>query len=140
MAYQFQHSVEVGVSREAAWRFWTNVGNWLLDAAVEWVKLGGPFQPGSKGTTKTKDAQLVQWQIAEVSEGESALIEIPMPGATARFAWNLDELAEEKTRLTQLITLSGEQADVIMAQMTEGFEQNIREGMKKLSDEMERSV
>ncbi len=75
MAYQFQHSVEVGVSQEAAWRFWTNVENWTLDVAIEWVKLDGFFQAGVQGTTKTRGADLVQWEIAEVSKGESAVIE-----------------------------------------------------------------
>ncbi len=55
MAYEFQHSVEVDVSRKAAWRFWTNVENWVLDGDVEWVKLDGPFQAGAHGTTKNKE-------------------------------------------------------------------------------------
>jgi hypothetical protein len=138
MAYQFQHSVEVGVSQEAAWRFWTNVENWTLDVAIEWVKLDGFFQAGVQGTTKTRGADLVQWEIAEVSEGESAVIEIPMPEAAARFVWKFEELAEERTRLTQQITLSGEQVDMYVAQMGEGFEQGVRQGMEKLSKEMER--
>lgn len=122
MANQFQHSVEVGVSQEAAWSFWTNVGNWTLDAAIEWILLDGLFQAGAQGTTKTRGADLVQWEIAEMSEGERAVIEIPMPGATARFAWKFEELAEERTRLTQQITLSGDQAEMYAAQMGEGFE------------------
>lgn len=102
--------------------------------------LDGVFHAGAQGTTKTRGADLVQWEIAEVSEGESAVIEIPMPGATARFAWKFEELAEERTRLTQQIRLSGDQADMYAAQMGEGFEQGIREGMEKLSKEMERSA
>lgn len=140
MTYQFEHSVEVGVGRETAWRFWTNVENWVLDADIEWVTLDAAFKAGARGTTKTKGADLVQWEIAEVSEGESAVIEIPMPDAVARFAWKFEELAEERTRLIQQITLSGEQSDVFATQMGEGFEQGIREGMKKLSSEMERSA
>jgi len=140
MAYQFQHSVEVSVSREASWRFWTNVGNWVLDADIEWVELDGRFQPGAEGTTKTRGAELVRWRIAEVSEGKAATIEIPMPGATARFAWRFEALSEERSRLTQQITLSGVQADMYTAQLGDGFEQGIRQGMKKLSQEIERSA
>jgi hypothetical protein len=107
VAYQFQHSVEARVSREAAWRFWTRVENWVLDAGIEWVTLDGPFEAAVRGTTKTRGADLVQWEIAEMSEGETAVIEIPLPGAAARFAWKFEELVEERTRLTQQITLSG---------------------------------
>lgn len=139
MAYDFQHSVEVSVSREAAWRFWTNVSNWLIDAGIASVTLDGPFQPGGKGTTKTKDAQLVQWQIVEVTEGQSAVIEIPMPGATLRFAWKFEELSESLARLTQQITLVGDQADTYVAQLGDKFEENIQAGMKKLSQEIERA-
>lgn len=139
MAYQFQHSIEVGVSKEVAWRFWTNVENWALDAAIESVNLDGSFTSGAKGTTMMKGADVVQWEIAEVNEGERAVIEIKMPGTVARFTWKFEELRGEKTRLLQEITLSGEQAEMYAGQMGAGFEQGIREGMTKLAQEMERA-
>jgi Polyketide cyclase / dehydrase and lipid transport len=140
VVYQFQHSVDAAVSREAAWRFWTNVNNWTLDSDIEWVWLEGGFCPGSKGTTKTKSSDLVQWRIAEVIEGKSAVIEIALPGAEASFAWKFEDLPETKTRLTQTITFSGEQADNFATQMSNGFEQGIRQGMQKVAEAMERSV
>jgi hypothetical protein len=39
MAWEFEHSVECQVSRDFAWRFWTNVANWTLDTSVESVTL-----------------------------------------------------------------------------------------------------
>lgn len=140
MAYHFQHSVDAPVSRQAAWQFWTNVDNWTLDSDIEWVRLEGRFRPGSQGTTKTKSSAMVQWRIAEVIEGESAVIEIATPGAEARFAWKFEELPETKTRLTQQITFSGAQTDDFARQMGTEFEQRIREGMQKLANAMGRSA
>ncbi len=82
----------------------------------------------------------MRWEIAEVSDGNGAVIEIPLPGATAHFAWKFEGLAEGRTRLTQQITVSGEQLDMYSAKLGEEFEQGIREGMKKLSNEMERTA
>lgn len=139
MSYEFQHSVEVVIGREAAWRFWTNVENWKLDPAIEWVTLDGPFQAGAHGTTKTREAEMVQWQITQVREQESATIEIPWPGVRARFSWRFEALSEARTHMTQQITLEGEQAEAFAAQMGAGFEQGVREGMEKLRAAMERT-
>jgi hypothetical protein len=140
MSWSFKHSAEVKVNREYAWDFWTSVENWTLDSAVEWVALDGPFQAGVKGTTKTTDSQLVRWEIVSVNPGERAVIEIPVPGAVARFTWWFEELAKDRTRLTQEITLSGERANTYAGQMGAGFQQGIREGTEKLCAEMERSI
>ncbi|MGH9958785.1 MAG: hypothetical protein ACREBC_16910 [Pyrinomonadaceae bacterium] len=78
--------------------------------------------------------------IAEIIDGASAVIEIALPGAEASFAWKFEELAETKTRLTQQITFSGDQAADFATQMGNGFEQGIRQGMQKLAEAMERSV
>jgi hypothetical protein len=139
MTWTFKQSAEVKVNREYAWNFWTSVENWVLDPAIEWVTLDGPFQAGVKGTTKTTGSELVRWEIVSVLEGEGAVIEIPMPGAVARFAWRFEELENDCTRLTQEIILLGERADSYAGQMDAGFEQGLREGMEKLCAEMERS-
>lgn len=113
--------------------------NWVLDSAIEWVKLDGPFQPGVKGTTMTTTSELVHWEIVSVDMGEGAVIEIPLPGAVARFAWRFEELPNDCTRLNQEITLTGDQADSYVGQMGADFEQGIRDGMRKLCTEIERS-
>ena len=113
MAWQFIYSIQVNVNREFAWRFWTSVENWSFDPDIEWVKLDGPFEVGARGTTKTKGADLVNWEITDLREGEAAVIEIPLPGATGRFAWRFEERSETSARLTQQITLAGPQAESI---------------------------
>ncbi len=80
--WKFEHSVECKVTRDFAWQIWTNVGNWpAVDPSVEAVKLDGPFAAGTKGTTKSRSLDSVNWQITEVQDRSRACIEIPAPGA-----------------------------------------------------------
>jgi hypothetical protein len=44
----FEHAVECQASTAFAWRFWTDMNNWaIVDPAVEWAKLDGPFVAGA---------------------------------------------------------------------------------------------
>ena len=50
----FEHAMECSVPIELAWNFWTNIGNWALDADVESVELHGEFAAGTRGITHSK--------------------------------------------------------------------------------------
>ena len=56
MVWSFEHSLECRVSVESAWRFWTDVRNWALDADVASVEIDGPFAAGALGVTMSKSA------------------------------------------------------------------------------------
>jgi Polyketide cyclase / dehydrase and lipid transport len=139
MSYEFKHSIEVNINKESAWNFWTEVENWKLDPIIEAVNLDGSFEAGKRGTTKMRGADIIQWQIAQVTERESATIEIPTPGMAARFHWRFEELSDARTKLTQQITLKGEHAQNYAAEMGAGFEQGVRDGMEKLCAAMEQT-
>jgi hypothetical protein len=108
---EFEHSTECQVGRDFAWRFWTNIDNWaVVDPAVEWAKLEGPFIAGTKGRTKPRGADPNEWKLAEVEEGKRAVIELAAPGATMKFHWSFADLPGGGVRLTQKITFEGERA------------------------------
>ena len=137
MNYQFQHSVQAGVGRQAAWDFWTNVDNWALDPAVESVTLDGEFAAGSEGTTHTKGGpEPIKWKMTSVTPGTEAVIEIPLPGAVVRFEWKFEEVNSKRTTLTQKITLNGEKVEDYMPMVGQDFENGVRQGMAKLAAEM----
>ena len=108
--WSYEHSVECPVRAEFAWRFWTDVRNWAMDADVESVKLDGPFASGARGATITRSRGRVEWRLADVEAGRSAIIEFPVEGAVAQVRWIFEDLGE-RTRLTQRIGLVGEGAD-----------------------------
>ena len=126
------------VPRSSAWRFWTNVDNWvrLEGDSVEYIKLHGPFQAGTLGTTKMRGEDPRQWKLAEVTVPERAVIEMELPGAVLRFARTLEDLGGQRTRLRQHISLKGVDAEKYSS-VIESFAEHLREGMTKLARAME---
>jgi len=106
--WTFEDTVECSVSKEFAWNFWTNVSNWTLDADIISVQLEGPFAVGVNGVTPTKSSGRIGWRVAELQPGR-AVLEFPVPGAVARFAFTFEDV-EGRTRIRQQVSLSGEEA------------------------------
>lgn len=139
MTYTFTHSVECGADREFAWGFWSEVGNWAaVDAAVESVRLDGPFEAGARGETWPRGGEKVEWRLAEVNDGRGAVVEISLPGALVKFAWEFEAVGESATRITQRVTLEGERAGDYAAGM-KMLEQNMPDGMGRLAGAIEKS-
>ena len=138
MTYQTEHTVVTEVSRSHAWRFWTNVENWvrLEGDSVEYIKLHGSFETGTLGTTKTRGEDPRQWKLAEVVAPERAVIEMELPRAVLRFARTLEELDGQRTRLRQHISVTGDEAEQYSSVIDE-FEKHLPEGMTRLARAME---
>jgi Polyketide cyclase / dehydrase and lipid transport len=140
MSWDFEYSVECPVDRDFAWNFWTDVNNWVVvEPSVDWVKLDGPFAAGTKGTTKPRNSDQVEWLIVEVQDRRRAVIDISVPGAVMRFDWRFEEITGGRTRITQRASLEGERAadyEAVARQMEEGMPQ----GMQKLADSIEQSA
>ena len=134
-AWTFIHSVECGVPLEFAWKFWTNVENWKLDADVVSVEIDGPFAAGARGMTVSKSNGPIQWRVAEVVPGR-AVIEFPLPGALGQFVWTFEDLGK-RTRLAQHCSLAGDQAEGFAKAVGPSLEAGIPAGMQKLCDSME---
>ncbi len=134
-AWTFEYSVECGVPLDFAWKFWTTVENWKLDADVISVEIDGPFGAGASGMTVSKSNGPIQWRVAEVVPGR-AVIEFPLPGAVGRFVWTFEDLGG-RTRMTQHCSLEGEQAEGFAKAVGPSLEAGIPAGMQKLSGTME---
>jgi Polyketide cyclase / dehydrase and lipid transport len=139
MEWEFVHSVECSASREFAWQFWTHVDNWMFDVSVESVRLDGPFATGTTGTTKPRGGDPINWQLVDVQDGHSALIEINLPGAVVTFRWQFAELSNAATRITQQVTLAGERAADYIAGAAE-LEKGIPQGMRTLAEEITKAA
>ena len=134
-AWAFEHSIDCAVATEFAWKFWTNVSNWALDADVVSIEIDGPFAAGARGFTNSKSSGRVEWRIADV-QPRSAVIEFPLPGAVGRFVWTFEDVGD-RTRITQRCTLDGEQAGTYAKAAGPSLEKGIPAGMQKLSEAME---
>lgn len=135
--WSFEHSVECPVAVSFAWKFWTTVDNWRLDADVESVALDGPFEAGSRGATVSRRSGRVEWRISRVT-GMEAVIEVPVGSAAALFQWRFEDVGG-RTRITQRVSVAGEGARSLAAQIAAMFEANIPAGMQKLCEAMMRT-
>jgi hypothetical protein len=130
--WSFTHSVDCPVPLAFAWQFWTRVENWRLDSDVESVTLEAPFAAGSRGTTVSHRSGRIEWRIAKV-EGTSAAIEFPVGNAVGLFEWRFEDVGG-RTRITQRVSVAGEGAATLAAQVAPIFEANMPAGMQKLCD------
>jgi hypothetical protein len=134
IALQLEYSVEADVSPAFSWRFRTNVANWN-DPPAEFA-LHGPFEVGSCGTTLLPGQEPLHWWIREVLPGKSFVLELQLDRATLTFEWSFDDLPGHRTKLTQHIVLSGDNAGAYIGQVAAGFGPNLQEGMMRVAAEM----
>lgn len=138
VAWAFQHSVNCDVPRLFAWSYWTDIANW--DDPPASFHLDGPFQAGSR-LTATLPEQTFHSAIREVvngSQSNEAIIDMQLPGAILSFHWRFESLFEARTRITQRQTLSGANAEALVAQAGM-LEKTTPEGMERLAEAIERS-
>jgi hypothetical protein len=130
--YQLQHSVEVQVSCSFAWNWRTNIKNWNDPPAQ--FQLHGPFANGSWGTTHLPGQEPIRWQISEVRPDESFVIEVALDQAVLRFEWLFEPMEPHRTRITQRLTLSGDNAAAYADHVRAGFGPTLSEGMRRIAD------
>ena len=136
--WQFQHSVECNVPRHFAWSYWTDIANWNEPPAS--FHLDGSFEAGSRLTTSLP-GQTLHSLIREVvrTGTDEAIIDMQLSGAILSFHWKFESLSQDRTRITQRLTLSGANAEALVAQASM-LEKSTPEGMEKLAAVIERSM
>ena len=135
----FQHSVDCNAPRNFAWSHWTDIANWNDPPAS--FHLDGPFGVGSRLTTSLPGQTLhsVIRRLVNGSRSDEAIIDMQLPGAILSFQWTFESLSEDRTRITQRLTLSGANAEALVAQASM-LEKTTPEGMEKLVAAIERST
>jgi hypothetical protein len=108
IACKLEHSVEAGVTTSFAWSRRTDIKNW--DDPPAQFQLDGPFASGSWGRTLLPGQEPLRWQIREVRPGAAFTMEVLLDGAVIAFEWLLDAVSNHRTRITQRIVLSGDNA------------------------------
>jgi hypothetical protein len=137
IACQLEHSVEAEVSPSFAWGWRTDIKNW--DDPPAQFRLDGPFANGSWGTTLFPGQEPLRWQIRDVRPRVAFIIEMPLDGAVISFEWFFDAVSNHRTRITQRIVLSGDNAREYVNQVQAGFGSNLSDGMKRIADAMARA-
>jgi len=134
IAWQLEYSVEADISTEFAWQFQTEIANWNDPPAT--FLLDGPFEAGSCGTTLLPGQEPMHWHIREILPGKSFVLQLQLERAMLTFEWRFDDLPGRRTKLTQHIVLSGENAGAYAEQVEAGFGTNLPDGMRRIAAEM----
>ena len=134
VVWQTEHSVETLASVDFAWAYMTDVANW--DDPPAQFRLEGPFVTGGCGTTEMPGQPPRHWQLRDVQPIKSYTIECSLDRAMVSFAWRLRGLPEGKTRLTQCVTLEGENASAYLADVQQAFTSSLAAGMNKIATTM----
>jgi hypothetical protein len=138
VAWEFEHSVECGAPRGFCWEYWTDVAKW--DDPPARFRVDGPFADGARITTELPGQTLVS-VIQDVEEGRAATIELGLPNAVFRFHWRFDDLdgsEGKRTRISQRLELSGEDAGLFVEQ-AKVMGETAPDGVRKLVGAMERA-
>jgi hypothetical protein len=132
IACQLEHSVEAEVSPAFAWNWRIDIKNW--DDPPAQFRLDGPFAPGSWGTTRFAGQEPIRWQIRDVRPGVSFIIDMPLDRAVLSFEWLFDAVSNHRTRITQRLALSGDNAAAYADQVRTSFGATLSDGMKRIAD------
>ena len=140
MPWELKHSVIANAPRQAVWEFVSQIDNLarVEGDAVESMTLDGPFQAGTRGTTKMRGQEPTHWRLVEVRPLERAVTEVELTEAVVRFAWTYEELTEGRTRMSQHIVLEGPGAEANVPVMEQYFAPNVGQGMERLAEEVAR--
>ena len=138
MPWELKHSVIADAHRQTVWEFVSHIDNLarVEGDAVESMTLDGPFQAGTRGTTKMRGQEPTHWRLVEVQPPERSVSEVELADAVVRFTWTYEELTDGRTRLSQHIVLEGPGAEAYVPFMEEQFVGNIPKGMEKLAEEV----
>jgi hypothetical protein len=129
-----EHSVDVPVTPDFAWEIRTDVSTWNDPPAR--FSIEGAFMEGARGTTLIPGQDPLRWVIGLVVPGRSFVVEVLLEGALLSFEWHFDALADQGTRMTQRIRLSGENAEAYVAQVQRGFGPTLVEGMNRIAEQL----
>jgi hypothetical protein len=137
IAWRLEYSIEAEVSPAFAWSWRTDIGTW--DDPPAQFELHGPFAQGSWGTTRLPGQEPISWQIRDVRPRGSFIIEIVLDGAVLSFEWLFDAVSNDRTRMTQRIVLSGDNAAAYIDQVQAGFGSTLADGMKRMAGALVRA-
>jgi hypothetical protein len=134
IAWELEHSVEADVALWFAWNWRTDVTTW--DDPPARFELDGPFAAGSLGTTVLPGQEPLRWEIRDVRPGRSFIIEMPLDRAVLSCEWRFDAVSDRRTRITQRIVLSGDNAAAFGSGVRASFESTLADGMKRIAEAM----
>jgi hypothetical protein len=82
----------------------------------------------------------LRWHIRDVRPGTSFVIDMPLDRAVLSFQWLFDTVSNRRTRITQRVVLSGDNAAAYAKEIRATFGATLRDGMRRIADAMARAA
>ncbi len=118
---------------------WSNVEKWPeYDDSLEWAKLEGPFEVGSKISMQPKGLMKATAKLVEVNPQTSFTSESKIPFGVLRFAHSLHMLGDGKTEFVHTVTVTGPFTSLFRKLFINEMTKHLPEMMQKLAKVAER--
>jgi hypothetical protein len=134
MAWRFEHSADSAAAPSAVWRRYLDVEDWCEWSrhGVEWSRIDGPFEVGTKGTSKPPGSRALKFELVAVEPDASFVSEAKLPGGRLRFE-HVIEPRDEGSRITHRVALDGPLAFLYTHVVRKGVEQGLPDGVERLA-------
>jgi hypothetical protein len=134
MTWRFEHSAESKASPAAIWRRYVDVPNWSewSQHGVEWSRLDGPFEVGTKGKSKPPGLPAGRFRLVVVEPERMFATETRLPGARLLFEHVIDPL-EAGVRITHRATIDGPLAPLYTWVLRRSIERSLPDGVDRLA-------
>ena len=133
MTRSWEHSAESTAAKEDVWPFYSDVARWAdWSPGVEWARLDGPFEIGTKGKSKPPSSPALRFRLTAVDPGTMFASEVRLPGARLFFEHHIEDL-ERGARITHRVTLSGPLSFLYLPSVRRTTEQALSHGVDRLA-------
>lgn len=133
MTRSWEHSAESTAAKEDVWPLYSDVARWSdWSPGVEWARLDGPFEVGTKGRSKPPRSPALRFRLTAVDPGAMFASEVRLPGARLFFEHRIEHL-EPGARITHQVTLSGPLSFLYLASVRRNTEQALSAGVDRLA-------
>jgi hypothetical protein len=131
---RLEHSAESTAHPHAVWRRYVDVEHWCdwSRLGVEWSRIDGPFQVGTKGKSKPPGSPALRFRLVAVEPDEMFASEVRLFGGRLRFE-HLIEPTGAGSRITHRVTLRGALAFMYSPLVRKGTEQALSDGVDRLA-------
>jgi uncharacterized protein YndB with AHSA1/START domain len=105
--WSIEETAAARVPPERVYNLWKDVSGWnRWDDAIEWSRLEGDFQVGSRGKFKQKSGPAIAFEIIQVEPGRGFTLKVKLPLATMMLIHRAETVAEG-TRVLHRVELHG---------------------------------
>jgi uncharacterized protein YndB with AHSA1/START domain len=128
-----EYTAETATSPTAVWQVLRDLDQWgSWDTSLEWVRLQGPFQVGSRVTMKPQGQDPITSVIVEAVENRVYADQTTLGEVTLRFSHTLEPLASGGTKVTHRLEITGPAADEVGPQLGPAITEDFPEAMAAL--------